>query len=324
MAIFDALKAAYRNRWNAWLRRRIPPTRDIVLNQRRVFIFLTSHGGIFTLLLLSLFVAGINYANNLLLGMCFLLGSLLVIAMHHTFANLSGLRITTRGTVSAFAGEPAGFSISLSNPNGRLYYSLMLDWADAHEMVSLVDQPREVTLYLHAERRGRFHPPRLKITTTYPLGLLRAWTWLDLDLDAVVYPKPVASDAMPVGAGEADEAESSRRRRPGQDDFEGLRSFVPGDPLAHVSWKHLARGQGMQVKTYSEPVSGSDTLDYMAMPGLDREARLSRLAWWVEKLHQTHQAYALHLPGRQIAVAHGPRHRLECLEALALFEVSEP
>lgn len=316
------LQAWWRRRWLRWLDRRIPPTRDITLNQRRVFIFLTRHGLLAAAMLLSVFIAGVNYANNLLLGFCFLLGSLMVVAIHHTFANLSGLRIGAVDTQPAFAGEPAGFTLTLSNPNGRTYHSLRLEWAEADQMVAMVDQPCDLTVYLQSSRRGYFHPPRLKISTVYPLGLFRAWTWLDLDLDAVIYPRPIAGDILPAGVGGSEDSEHQQRRRPGLEDFEGLKEFTPGDPLAHVSWKHLARGQGMQVKTFSEPIAGSDVLDYQALVGMDRENRLSRLAWWVERLHQSRQPFALRLPNREIPVGQGARHRQECLEALALFEVN--
>jgi uncharacterized protein (DUF58 family) len=314
------LQAVMTKRWARWINRRIPPMTDITLNQRRIFIFLTRPGGFMALLLLCLFIAGINYANNLLLGLCFLLGSLSVIAIHHTFGNLSGLRIQAVGTTPAFAGEAAGFTIRLSDPKRRRHDSLRLIWSDASEWVESVVSAEQVTLYLKAERRGRFHPPRLKIITTYPLGLLQAWTWLDLDLEAVVYPRPVAGSELPAGGGDADEADEGRRRKPGQEDFESLKTFTPGDPLAHVSWKHLARGQGMLVKVWSEPIAGSDTLDYQALAGMDRENRLSRLAWWVEKLHTLQQPFALRLPGVFIPVGQGARHREECLTALALFE----
>ncbi len=76
----------------------------------------------------------------------------------------------------------------------------------------------------------------------------------------------------------------------------------------------------MLVKVWSEPVAGSDTLDYQALAGMDRENRLSRLAWWVEKLHTLQQPFALRLPGVFIPVGQGSRHREECLTALALFE----
>lgn len=320
MTIVERFKGFYRTRWAKWLNRRIPPTQDIILNQRRVFIFLSAHGRLTGLLLLSLFIAGINYANNLLLGMCFFLFSLLIITIHHTFANLSGLRITTVSTSPAFAGEVAGFTIRLSNPNGRKYYSLQLDWGEVSDRVEMVERVQDVTLYLRSQERGRFYPPRLKISTTYPMGILRAWTWLALDLNAVIYPKPIATDIMPAGEGDNNAAEHSKKRRPGIEDFEGLKEFHPGDPLAHVSWKHLARGQGMLIKTYSEPVTGSNALDYQALTGLDKENRLSRLAWWVVKLSQQQQPFALKLPHKTVSVATGNKHREDCLTALALFE----
>ncbi|PTQ88458.1 DUF58 domain-containing protein [Agitococcus lubricus] len=323
MPISAAVQGFARGRWIKWLNRRIPPTQDIVLNQRRVFIFLSSHGGLMSCLLLSLFIAGINYANNLLLGLCFFLSSLLVITMHHTFANLSGLRITTVTTQAAFAGEVAGFTIRLSNPNGRTYYNLLLEWADASERVAVLEQGQEVTLFLRSQQRGRFYPPRLKIVTTYPLGLLRAWTWLALDMNAIIYPQPMPYDELPAGAGDKDDTEHGHKRRVGIEDFEGLKSFHAGDPLAHVSWKHLARGQGMLVKTYSEPVTGSNCLDYQAFVGLDKETRLQHLTWWVLRLTQNQQPFALKLPHKTISVGSGHSHQTACLTALALFEETQ-
>jgi uncharacterized protein (DUF58 family) len=82
----------------------------------------------------------------------------------------------------------------------------------------------------------------------------------------------------------------------------------------------LARGQGLLVKTYSEPVSGSNSLDYQAFVGMDKENRLSRLSWWVVKLSQQQQPFALKLPNQTIAVASGQVHQEKCLTALALFE----
>jgi uncharacterized protein (DUF58 family) len=320
MSLLEKLKVNYRQRWQNWLSRRIPRTKEVILNQRRVFIFLSSQGGMMSLLLLALFIAGINYANNLMLGFCFLLGSLLVIGIHHTFANLSGLKITAVQGGTAFAGEVVGFTIRITPTNKRLYYSLVLEWGDVSERIEVIDGSLETTLYLRSEMRGRFVPPRLKMTTYYPLGLLRAWTWFDLDLNAIIYPKPIASDALPAGYGDKEEAQQSQRRRAGIEDFEELKKFNEGDPLAHVSWKHLARGQGMLVKTYSEPVTGSNTLDYQAFDGLDKEGRLSRLAWWVVRLTEQQQPFALKLPHKTLEIGTGNTHRDQCLQALALFE----
>jgi uncharacterized protein (DUF58 family) len=51
----------------------------------------------------------------------------------------------------------------------------------------------------------------------------------------------------------------------------------------------------------------------------DAQARLSRLAAWVELAHAQGHAFGLRLPGRQIAPAAGDVQRRQLLEALALW-----
>ena len=88
-----AIRQRLENYLQPWFKRRAPVSRDITLNLRNVYIFLSKEGLLYAFLLIILFVAGINYANNLVLGLCFLLGSLLVVTIHYTFAHLAGLQI---------------------------------------------------------------------------------------------------------------------------------------------------------------------------------------------------------------------------------------
>lgn len=317
MAATSRFRTYYQQRWQSWLDRRIPRRTEVVLDQRRVFIFLTRQGGLAGVMVTALFVGGLNYANNLLLATSFFLASLFVIAIHHTFANLSGLRITALSASSTFAGEEARFQLRLDDPREREHESLRLDWDGNVTVVPWVNGVIEVAIPLVALKRGWFRPPRLRIESTYPLGLLRTWTWLDLDLAALVYPHPEASEVIPVGPGR--EGEGERQRRRGHDDFDSLRTFTPGDPLAHVSWKHLARGQGLLTKTYASEEVGSEILDWNALPGLPIEVRLSRLTYWVVMLAQHNHAFGLRLPGVDIPAGLGIEQRDTCLRALALF-----
>lgn len=317
MAARAELPEFFRRRWQAWLDRRIPRKTQVTLDQRRIFIFLTRQGMLAGLMVVALFVGGINYANNLLLATSFFLASLFVITIHHTYANLSGLRITALAASPAFAGEDARFQVRLDDAREREHESLCLEWDGVLTEVPWVNGAEEVAVPLTALKRGWFRPPRLKISSIYPLGLLRAWTWLDLDLAALVYPHPEACEVMPVGPGQ--EGEGERQRRRGHEDFDSLRAFAPGDPLAHVSWKHLARGQGLLTKTYASEEAGSEILDWDAMPGLAIETRLSRLTYWVLLLAQHNHAFGLRLPGTDIPAGLGIEQRDACLRALALF-----
>lgn len=317
MAIHSRVQQFFQRRWSRWLDRRIPPQHSITLNQRRIFIFLTRQGGMAGLVVVALFIAGINYANNLLLGLSFFLGSIMVVAIHHTYANLSGLRITAVTAKPAFAGEAAHFLLAFDDARERDHESLLIDWDGVLVPVLWVNGRCEVAVPLPSIKRGWMRPPRLKISSVYPLGLLRAWTWLDMDMAALIYPHPEASDVMPAGPGRDGEGEKQRRR--GHDDFDGLKHFTPGDPLAHISWKHLARGRGLLTKTYASEEVGSEILDWDAMPGLSIEMRLSRLTWWVLVLAQQNHSFGLRLPGTEISADIGIEQRDACLRALALF-----
>ncbi|MCC7516237.1 MAG: hypothetical protein IT470_02740, partial [Pseudomonadales bacterium] len=80
-------------RYQRWINRRIPPTRDVILGQRNLFIFLSTPGLGWLLLSTLLWVGATNYQTNLAMALCFLLLSVLLVAIHLTFANLNGLRV---------------------------------------------------------------------------------------------------------------------------------------------------------------------------------------------------------------------------------------
>lgn len=313
----NSLRQRLRARWARWLNRRIPPTPVVHLDHRRIFIFLSGPGVVMVAVVVALFIAGINYANNLLLLTAFLLASVMNTTILHTYRQLSGLTVEGVQADEVYAGDRAGFRLRLSAKPGRQHAGLVIDWEGESLSVPTVAADEEVVLFLPTKKRGRYHPARLRLYSRYPLGLLRTWTWLDLGLFAVVYPRPVAGP-MPAGVDAEAGTEAQTGRQPGADEYEGLRRYVPGDSLAHVSWKHLARGRGMHVKEYSQPVGASQWLDWQSLAGMDVESRLSRLCWWVRALSAADQPFGLRLPGVEVAVATGVMHRDHCLRLLAL------
>ena len=52
----------------------------------------------------------------------------------------------------------------------------------------------------------------------------------------------------PLDAGRGEEG--SATHDPGAEDFSGFRNYTPGDPLRHVAWKTLAKGQPLQTREY--------------------------------------------------------------------------
>ena len=308
-----------RARWRRWINRRIPPSREVTLDQKRIFIFPTRVGFLFLLTLLVMLIAAINYQNNMSFALTFLLANLFVIAVLHTFSNLSGLTIHAVRASPVFAGQYAQFEIMLSRPDTRQYFALHFRWPGEEGVTVNFTEGEELhtQLYVRTTKRGWHNPGRLLVETVYPLGLLRAWTWVDLDIHALVYPAPLASTELPGIA--TDRPDGNAFPVPGTDDFYGLRDYQRGDSLRHVAWKTVAKGQPLQSKQYNAYADRSVWLDWELFQGFPPEQRLSHLCYWALEFDRNKEEYGLRLPGLAVDPACSEGHRQVVLRHLALW-----
>jgi uncharacterized protein (DUF58 family) len=310
-----------RARWLRWINRRIPPAKTVTLDQRRIFIFPNRFGFGFLLTLLIMLVASINYQNNMGFALTFLLANLFVIAVLHTFANMAGLTIHAVRATPVFAGQRSEFEIRFSRGDNRHHYAIHGGWKGSDAVtVNLVEQDEvHAQLFVETAQRGWHNPGRLLLETVYPLGLLRTWTWVDLDIHALVYPRPVASGPLPGIA--AEKPDGSSVPIAGSDDFYGLRDYQRRDSLRHVFWKSVAKGQPLQTKQYTAYADRSVWLDWTLFDGLPAEQRLSHLCHWVLEFDRANEEYGLRLPGVVVPPGMGDSHRQQVLRHLALFGV---
>ena len=317
----QGLKRRLRASFQQWVNRRIPPAREVTLDQRRIFIFPGQAGFFFGFCLLVMLVTAINFQNNLCYALTFLLATLFMVAILHTFANLSGLTIRALRARPAFPGQQTEFDLMLERGRQRDHFGLHLKWPGSSEaLVNLVDEDT-VTVQLHmaVDQRGWYSPGRLLLESSYPLGLLRCWTWIDLELHALVYPRPLACGDL---AGLAtDTPDGAAVTVTGSDDFYGFRDYHKGDSPRHIHWKGLAKGQGVQSKQYTAYADRSVWLDWDMFPGVGTEQRLSHLCYWALEFESRNQEYGLRMPAVVIEPDTGDRHRDRVLKELALYGV---
>jgi len=297
----------------------MPPSPAITLDRQRLFVFPSRQGFVFLSISLLIWLLGTNYDNNLALALAFLMVSLFVVSIIHTFNNLSGVTLTALAGGTAFAGKDVEFEVLLSRSGNKRFENIQVGWpGGSTATVDLIEQEERVKLFVPSTHRGWFHPGRLLVETYYPLGLIRVWTWLDLDARALVYPTPVCAGPPPDQIG--GQLDGDLLREAGGEDFAGLKDYRVGHSLRHVAWKHYARGQGLHLKEYSDYIASSCWLDWDSLAGLGREERLSRLCYWVLALAKTRNDYGLRLPGTEIKPGSGLEHKHQLLRALALFE----
>jgi len=179
-------------------RRHGPEPGVVFLTQRRVYILPTRHGLSFGLALILMLIGSINYNLSLGYVLTFLLAGLGVVSILHTFRNLVHLYVSAGRVSPIFAGEIAHFQIVLENKSGFIRHSL--DLACGGPRVR-VDVPAAAIASWSSRQSPRsaagFQLQRVTMDTRFPLGLMRAWSYVQPDMRALVYPRPDTA-ALPV------------------------------------------------------------------------------------------------------------------------------
>lgn len=295
----------------------------MTLRRGRIYILPTGLGLAFGVMLFAMLLGSLNYANNLGLGLTFLLAALAVVAMQACHRNLEALVARPAGAEPPFAGQDAVFRLALANPSGAARCDLEAQARAPLDAPVSIDSGGEATLLLRVptRRRGAIVLERVEIATCFPYGLFRAWAVLHPGERCLVYPRP-AADAPPPPPSPGGAGGGAARR--GQDDFAGLKDYHPGDPPRHIAWKAFARSNELLVKEFSGAAEPLPVFDLADAPGKDLEARLSVLARWIVDAHARGETFGLRLPGQEIRPQPGEAQRRRCLAAIAEFEAPEP
>ena len=298
---------------------------EVFLNQRRVFILPTRAGLMLALMLIALLLGSINYSLSLGFALTFMVVGVAWIGMLLTFRNLAHLHLRPLRVDPVFAGEPADYRLVIRNAAAFDRYAIELRFDGLIQSVPCdpaAGLEEDVTIPVPTLRRGLQPMPRITLTTRFPLGLWRAWSYWQPDLSALVYPRP-AEPGVPLPFAQGDGREAQAHRVSGSEDFAGLRAYAAGDPVRHIAWRAMARNpEGRPLtKMFDGGTSGVAWLSLEAALAhtTDVEVALAIIARWVLDGEAKAMRYGLELPDARIAPNRGPAHRAACLEALALF-----
>ena len=309
-----------RRRLESLARPRQPESLPVSFDRRRVYILPTRFGLFFSLLLLAMWLGGLNYNNNPALMLGLLLAGAANTSLLAAHLQLTGLQITAIGAEPVPAGAPLEIRVHARAEPGRQRRGLRVECEGVATILSLVDGNGQATLSLPTQQRGWLDPERIRISTTRPLGLARAWAYVWPDAPLLVYPAPEPhGPPLPEGAG----ANALARLRPTGDDVHHLRAYRRGDARRAIAWKPSARRDTLLVREYEQPLGADVVLDWRQLTALPYEARIRRLARWVDEAEREGRRYRLDLPGQpSLGPASGAQHRHVCLRALALLPVS--
>jgi uncharacterized protein (DUF58 family) len=303
------------HRLPALTRLKAPERLPIELSRRRIYILPTRFGLGFAMVLTVMLVGALNYSNNAALLLTCLLGGVAINSMLAAFRNLDGLVVRAIRAEAVCAGDPVSVQLH-ADASGRDRPALLLDgYGDAAE-ARVAERDDVIELQLPTHRRGWMPLPRIRISTTWPYGLFRAWSWLHPEHAILVYPAPETGGPPARGL---EESRHLRQPRDG-DELAGLREYRPGDPIRHIAWKLTARHHDLLVRELDRPATRqARMLDWTQLRGLSHEARIARLARWVAEAHAEGRRWTLRLPETTLGPARGSEHYHRCMSALALL-----
>ncbi len=294
--------------------------KSITLNHRRIFILPTMRGLGFVCLIILVLLIAFVYNNNLAYLLGFLLASVFFITILHSFKALSGLVIKQSHSPSVFAGEAVGYEIIVENPNNIERFNLTATLEVATKFPLKPQEKKRIVLYSATERRGWHTMNTVTLSTSYPLGLFRAWSPLKLQEKALVYPKPSTIEMpFPENDGIQSQTLENQQSKKGNEDFYGIKEYQQGDSIRHIHWKAFAKGLGLFSKEYSSDISAELWLNYEQTPGYDVEEKLSQLTRWIIDAEKAGLKYGVSIASIKLQPSHGLVHYKHCLEILALF-----
>ncbi|MCP5160408.1 MAG: DUF58 domain-containing protein [Hahellaceae bacterium] len=321
MELVKPLRNLLEQKFWQWIGRRSPSKARVELTLRNIYVLPTSKGLLFGLMLLVMFITGVNYQNSLVLLTTFFLATLFVVSILAAFSNLSGLILSLRDSDDCFNGEMASFNFVIIDPKEKRRQRLMLtlETSGDREIFDCVGHSTSVSLGLKCRARGQLSPGRLLIETAFPMGLVRAWSWVRLDGNIFVYPAPVKGSRC-VGDTTDEEWPSGGLR--GTGDISGVREYLAGDSLSRVSWKHFASKGALYVKDREDAGRSEVWLSLDEYASNSLEIRLQNLCFDLLELDVKGASYGVILGDKKSARGMGDIHRRELLRSLATYRLS--
>lgn len=294
-----------------------PESQPIILNKRRIYIMPSAFGSLFGLVLFIMLFGSVNYNNNMGFAVTFLLASVGIISIIHSNANLSLLSIRATASNPSFCGEPARFYLHISTKNASEKYSISAinEFSEAQTDV-LAHETSKITIKVPTKTRGYINLGKFRISTDYPLGIVRAWSWLYPDAKCLVYPAPEVNAPAPDWMGDS---AANINNSDAIDDFQGFRHYQPGDSPKHIFWKRFPMTDTLLTKQFASGHEQDRWLNWSSVADLPIEQAVSRLTQWVLHCSDSDLKYGLILPDKKIDFGNGESHRHNCLKALALY-----
>ncbi len=269
--------------------------KNLFRKKSRVYIMPTSMGWYLIGLILLIFLLGVGYSNNLLLGLGLFLSSLGLFWLIEAHFWMQNFKFDGLHLADAEAGNPLMITIKGSHPQGDEFFTKL-----NHELELLNGESFKINFsnqlrHIIVKKRGLFKTEFIKFGSSGFLGLFYSWRFFKIDQKFWVYPVkhfnmihyhlPSTNDESVVSVVKNQERDHHR-------------PYVPGDDAKRIDWKRLAKSEDLFVFVGEENRGLDDITIEILTSSPTLEADLSDACYLIGTLFEANRKWTLIINGQ--------------------------
>ena len=258
----------------------------------------------FAITFLGLSVA-FSYENKVLFFLILVLVSFFVVSTLVANEIIRGLKLHRIKSEPTEAGKEIAIEVELRNEGKFLISTIAVFPEFGFETVLKFDggQKTGAIIRLFPMERGMYNSTWIKFQTEQPLGLFRAWKWLEIGEEIIIYPRPKNSitrkENFPKSLNSNARDESSiatKIQQELQDNWIDFREWNQYIAKTKINWKKSLRYDQILVTEYSKKtalilISWDQTKEISSF-----DDRLSQIVYWLRSIKNKEDVFVIQLP----------------------------
>ena len=254
----------------------------------------TSMGWYLIGLIFLIFLLGVGYSNNLLLGLGLLLSSLALFWLIEAHFWMQNFKFEAIHFADAEASSPMLVKLRGRHPDHKNFLeklNAVIETSD-HQKLPLIES--QDTLHTLVPKRGNYKADYIKMGSSGFLGLFYSWRFFKLDENFWIYPSKIYSSAQNYLSDKTHENNVAIVRTQGRDYH---RLYIHGDDAKRIDWKRLAKSEELFIFIGEEHQGMDDILIQIFTHSPNLETDLSEASYLITHLFQENRPWKLAVNG---------------------------
>ena len=276
------------------------------------------------LLLLAAGFVAVNYNNFLFTIVIFFAVSLFFTSLILSFRNIRALMADVPESMFGFAEQAIHIKMNLSCVRKLHSQNLRIELLDTegnlitNSVVAVEENCDSIKVSFSQifHSRGMYQVRQVRVLSLYPVGFVSTCAIFDVNVQIVVFPKPVNVISRSNSVVESHSFQTNNADML-------LKSYQEGDAVSRIHWQSVAAERGIFVRYLEETAQNENWVDWFDYPDFPLEQRLSHLTYLIKEADDKKQHYGLRMPNCEIMTGTGIHHRNACLMMLAKYNMEK-